>query len=439
MRMGCRQSKDGKSIYEKESLEAEHEGAINCMGLSEDGSLLVTGSDDWTARMWSTQTDDTECLGVLEGHENSVTCVALSDTFVITGSSDTTIRKWDMTRCECIFIYEGHTARINRLICTGEFIFSASSDRTSRAWIYDTDALSQINDAKACIKTFKGHRHGIHALIFLSGDAHGSSDTDDERDEELVADDTVTIHPGDRLITGSMDTTAKSWNVDTGQLIHTFRGHKGPIVCMTTDEDAETLFTAGEDHAIKIWDISNGMLIRTMDGHADAILCMQVVKKLLYTGSKDKTARCWVTAFGENTRTYQKSQHSVSCLKVANGVVFTGSGDTHARAYDAKSGALKRTYTGHGSAISCLQWINHKLYTGSNDGVLKVWDARDIADDPVVNESDSDSEEDEDMKELNKENKVRLRELERRLENVGTTDDEIKQMEDTMAGIQDYD
>ncbi|KAF0304436.1 WD repeat-containing protein 86 [Amphibalanus amphitrite] len=390
--MGCRQSKDGKSIYEKESL-AEHEGAINCMGLSEDGSLLVTGSDDWTARMWSTQTDDTECLGVLEGHENSVTCVALSDTFVITGSSDTTIRKWDMTRCECIFIYEGKC----------------------------------------------GHRHGIHALIFLSGDAHGSSDTDDERDEELVADDTVTIHPGDRLITGSMDTTAKSWNVDTGQLIHTFRGHKGPIVCMTTDEDAETLFTAGEDHAIKIWDISNGMLIRTMDGHADAILCMQVVKKLLYTGSKDKTARCWVTAFGENTRTYQKSQHSVSCLKVANGVVFTGSGDTHARAYDAKSGALKRTYTGHGSAISCLQWINHKLYTGSNDGVLKVWDARDIADDPVVNESDSDSEEDEDMKELNKENKVRLRELERRLENVGTTDDEIKQMEDTMAGIQDYD
>ena len=45
---------------------ADHDGAINCMGLSEDGSLLVTGSDDHTARMWSTQTDDTECLGVLE-------------------------------------------------------------------------------------------------------------------------------------------------------------------------------------------------------------------------------------------------------------------------------------------------------------------------------------------------------------------------------------
>ena len=62
-----------------------------------------------------------------------------------------------------------------------------------------------------------------------------------------------------------------------------------------------------------------------------------------------------------------------------------------------------------------------------------------LSDDPVAEESDSDSEDEEERKEANKENNVRLRELERRLENVGTTDDEIKQMEDDMAGIKDYD
>ena len=35
------------------------------MALSEDSSMLVTGSEDSTARMWSTKTDDTECIGVL--------------------------------------------------------------------------------------------------------------------------------------------------------------------------------------------------------------------------------------------------------------------------------------------------------------------------------------------------------------------------------------
>ena len=54
-------------------------------------------------------------------------------------------------------------------------------------------------------------------------------------------------------------------------------------------------------------------------------------------------------------------------------------------------------------------------------------------------EPDSDSDEEEERRDANKENNVRLRELERRLDNVGTRDDEIKQMEDALAGIQDYD
>ena len=45
---------------------ADHEESINCMALSEDGSMLVTGSEDATARMWSTRTEETECLGVLK-------------------------------------------------------------------------------------------------------------------------------------------------------------------------------------------------------------------------------------------------------------------------------------------------------------------------------------------------------------------------------------
>ena len=44
----------------------EHEDAINCMTLSDDGSLLVTGGEDCTARMWSTKTQSCECLGSLE-------------------------------------------------------------------------------------------------------------------------------------------------------------------------------------------------------------------------------------------------------------------------------------------------------------------------------------------------------------------------------------
>ena len=54
-----------------ETLEG-HEAGINCMALNVDESILVTGSEDCTARVWMIAEDDDEedfedkCLGVLE-------------------------------------------------------------------------------------------------------------------------------------------------------------------------------------------------------------------------------------------------------------------------------------------------------------------------------------------------------------------------------------
>jgi len=456
--MGCCSSKketdkNGRSIYEKEALGADHDGAINCMALSEDRSILITGSEDHTARIWSTQTDDTECLGVLGGHTGYITCVASSDVFVLTGSGDGTIRKWDMASCECLFTYEGHESIINRLICDGEFIFSSSFDKTVRAWLFDTSEIESASKASkasesaskaACVRVFRGHTGGVYPMLFLRAPEDGL----DPEDEEA---DAVAIRPGDLLITGSTDKTAKSWSVDseTGQCLKTFRGHTAPVSCMVTDRDCTTLFTAGPDRVIKLWEISTAVLIRTMGGddkgHTQSIVCMQLLNKLLYTGSADTTARCWVTAFGEPTRTYDKHSHSVICLQVADGVVFTGCGDTNARAYDAKSGALKRTYKGHDSAINCLQYINGKLYTGSNDGSLRVWDAREIADDPAADDEDDDDDDevDEDTEEgrYYADQARRVKELEWRLgtPEAGEPDPDIAEYEKELAGIVDVD
>lgn len=62
--MGLGASKE-KTATAKETLGG-HDESINCMALSDDGSVIVTGSEDSTARMWSTKTDETECIGVLK-------------------------------------------------------------------------------------------------------------------------------------------------------------------------------------------------------------------------------------------------------------------------------------------------------------------------------------------------------------------------------------
>ena len=44
----------------------DHTSALNCIAVSEDQSLIVTGSDDTTAIMWSTVVEETEALGVFK-------------------------------------------------------------------------------------------------------------------------------------------------------------------------------------------------------------------------------------------------------------------------------------------------------------------------------------------------------------------------------------
>ncbi len=89
----------GKSAREKKDENSyllqvceEHDGSINCMELSEDGSVLATGSDDGNIRLWSTHTPTTECIGILEGHQDYITCMIMEDNFILSSSADKTIR-----------------------------------------------------------------------------------------------------------------------------------------------------------------------------------------------------------------------------------------------------------------------------------------------------------------------------------------------------------
>ena len=77
----------------------EHGGGINCMALSEDSSVLVTGSEDRSIRIWTTKTKRCDCIGVLTGHEKYISCLIVEEIYVVSGSADNTIRKWDMSTC----------------------------------------------------------------------------------------------------------------------------------------------------------------------------------------------------------------------------------------------------------------------------------------------------------------------------------------------------
>ncbi|XP_008966209.1 WD repeat-containing protein 86 isoform X2 [Pan paniscus] len=231
---------------------ADHRGGINWLSLSPDGQRLLTGSEDGTARLWSTA--DGQCCALLQGHESYVTFCQLEDEAAFTCSADCTIRRWDVLTGQCLQVYRGHTSIVNRILVANNQLFSSSYDRTARVWSVDKGQMS---------REFRGHRNCVLTLAYSAPWDLPSTPCA----EEAAA--------GGLLVTGSTDGTAKVWQVASGCCHQTLRGHTGAVLCLVLDTPSHTAFTGSTDASIRAWDILSGEQLRVFREHQGSVICLE--------------------------------------------------------------------------------------------------------------------------------------------------------------------
>jgi WD40 repeat protein len=89
-----------------------HSGWIISVAFSPDGKQVVSGSSDETVRLWDVVTG--AALQTLEGHSGQVTSVAFSPDGkqVASGSYDETVRLWDAVTGAALQTLEGHSGSV---------------------------------------------------------------------------------------------------------------------------------------------------------------------------------------------------------------------------------------------------------------------------------------------------------------------------------------
>jgi hypothetical protein len=237
-----------------------HAGCVRCLVIH--GDKLISGSDDDTIKVWST--DTWACERTLDDHDTSVLSLVMHSDKLISSSADDTIKVWSTDTWTCEHTLEGHDGPVMSVVMHSDKLISSSHDQTIKVWNTDT---------WTCEHTLEGHNDAIdnEAAVYslvVHGDklfSGGENSTDDimikvwstvtwthERTLE-GHDDAVmswTAH-GDKLISGSHDQTIKVWSTDTWACEHTLEGHDGPVMSLVMYGDK--LISGSDDSTIKVW------------------------------------------------------------------------------------------------------------------------------------------------------------------------------------------
>ena len=258
---------------------------------------------DNTIRIWNTETH--EEIGILKGHDSCVKCLVIHENILYSGSSDCSIRSWDMDTCSEIAVYgitcysnfgerPSHTSCISSIALHGNKLYSASSgDKTIRIW--NTETHTQIAILKdvgrvECIAVNKTK------LYSGSGWDNTIRIWNTETYEEMQSLEghigkvkCMMIHEN-KLYVGSINLTISIWNTETHTQIAILKD-VGQVECIAVNENK--LYSGGWDKTIRVWNAETYEKIATMIGHTEVVTCLTIDNNILYSGGWDKTIRVW--------------------------------------------------------------------------------------------------------------------------------------------------
>ena len=96
------------------------------------------------------------------------------------------------------------------------------------------------------------------------------------------------------MASGSEDHTIKIWNICTGELVFTLRGHTKPVNALISLPMNGYLVSSSDDCSVKVWDPNKGKLLFTLNGHSDSVTSLAKTSNgNVASGSNDHVIKIW--------------------------------------------------------------------------------------------------------------------------------------------------
>jgi WD40 repeat protein/formylglycine-generating enzyme required for sulfatase activity len=358
-----------------------HTDQLNCACFSPDGTQVLTGSNDRTARLWDVATGK-ELQRYVSLTPVNFVCFSPDGRRVLTGSN--VVQLWDAqsgmklqqllapasamapahfsldgTQVLTLnglwdagtgkelrgFQFVGHAAAVHSVCCSsdGKQVLAGGLDKSAHLW--------DLSTGKEVRRFF--------ASNFLNG---------------------VSFSPdGKKVVTGDSNGMTKAWDTATGKQLSEAYSVGGIINFATFGQTGDHILVANSQFA-QLIDVKSGKIIGVF-GHkvvGDDIYaaCLSPDGKQVVTAGT--TTRLWDVATGNELKRfggYADLMQSV-CFSPDGAQVLTGGDDCTARLWDVRTGTELRRFEGHTNGVSAVYFCSDAKHvlTGSGDGTTRLWD-----------------------------------------------------------------
>lgn len=202
--------------------------------------------------------------------------------------------------------------------------------------------------------------------------------------EESIEPQVIDLSNNGILVAAELDDAINIYNVESGELVHSFDDHDAPITALQFSPNSGYLITGFQNGKVKLYNTKSGLLVYSYDDHFNdhqsQINSIQFNPdgNLFVTASDDSSSKLVDVKSGKLVYSFDDHKTRVYNAQFShNGkLILTASDDSSAKLYDITNGRLIKSLSSSLIPISSIKISpnDRQLVTSNSDGKALIVD-----------------------------------------------------------------
>jgi WD40 repeat protein len=284
-----------------------HEGRVYSLAFSSDGDRLLSGAADGRVVSWK-HFEPAADARLHHAHRIADFADLPGASSVVTVGNDG-IHLWGLGRDAAAVTLSEEERPRSCVACSGDGRLAAVGDKEGHVQIWDIPgrtirATWRVGDVKVDRLAFSPDGSTLACVDSPGGTVVRLFDVRANRISSTLpapVAEGVAFSPDGSLVAASSENDVHVWQVESGELVGTLRGHGSTVCEIAFSPDGQLIATASNDRLVKLWDWQARTERFSLAGHRDRVytVAFSADGRTLASGGRDGELKLWHVPTGK--------------------------------------------------------------------------------------------------------------------------------------------